>query len=705
MGDKALYIFRITFKNIIKHIILYKHLKSGIFLFISILAGVHLCSAQNFTEHSQEMTAHASQLDNIDTANLELLPLYDCLLMDAENKLGGWYRNYDQASADYQVQYMSIKYRIVSLRSILSLQIQKADTLFFQKSLSASPERQRYYLRRCIEVNPCFLDAYYHLMLLDLDSMNINAITQQFAKILEVFYLSENTLSQFEQLAQRIYDKGMEQGIKYNSQKQYNEALAIYSQLETFCKTIPLCRCDYNLIHEAILQSKKGVYTAYLNVARKALDGNKVVIANAFMLKALNYQSENSTWLNDKSDALVLANKITNVYIEQGRYYYFSNKDREAESSFAQAQQLSLLQDEDYQKEVNVRIENIKSQTYSTLAYNAPEAVLLQEKTNSQKKPKSSRKVKTSLQESSQIALNEGLTLLSSGEFDAAIAVFEKQKNKTKQDSIKQEMDACIWYANKLKLLAQFDKMEFQLWSESSVNPEQLLNSIFAQAKMQDLEQDSDFLLAVKNFRQKLADKNCKDIQTDIEYQFAEIDRKCLQNDYQSATFILHNIEKSIESSSCKFSHAQLGLYQARLRYPVLYYTMLQDAENALEMNDTLKYIHAYLNAEQFYLNKQLDTMHIVHTYLYERVKFYYTDKLFETILENYITIEAYEQALNTLDIMFQNGYPVRNTTAQQRLIGLHLAKNHKNQGKYASIPSYYLCTKWFNPFKKAYYQ
>ncbi len=129
------------------------------------------------------------------------------------------------------------------------------------------------------------------------------------------------------QLCNTLYQTYLRTGDSLIAGQNYNEALLILRNAEVLCANLRGTDCSLAL-YNRLSQATYGIYDAYLRVARSAMEARNLDMAGRYLLRAMDFQLQNSSLIITAGDADKLFEDLAWQYFEQGRELS-RNEDRD----------------------------------------------------------------------------------------------------------------------------------------------------------------------------------------------------------------------------------------------------------------------------------------------------------------------------------------------------------------------------------------
>lgn len=267
---------------------------------------------------------HAIQPDNID-----LISFYDIELKEVEQTIASIdSRQFPQNLGLHEndpMQFMPKMQSLVSqtaqMRATLNQRLSVLDQLFCQKGndLMAEGKLQEAanYYNKSIQVNPYYAPAEYQLARMAYNSGNYDTSAYMVNYALLKMSPDPSTQQLLVQLGNTLYSTMIGTGDKYNSEEQFNEAIASFERAKWLCSSTPGMVCTEQ-VTKGLAQARYGIYHSYLMVAEKAIQNGRLDIAGIYINQSMEYQKQNSAEIISNSESIQWMGILCKEYVMLG---------------------------------------------------------------------------------------------------------------------------------------------------------------------------------------------------------------------------------------------------------------------------------------------------------------------------------------------------------------------------------------------------
>ncbi len=219
----------------------------------------------------------------------------------------------------------------------LNYTLSKAPHLFYDKGVDLYNDKKILEAKTNFEKSLYYQNNYapsqYYLALIAYNVMNYTESKQQLQKLVKFNNLDDYTHKSAMDLAYTLEWIDLNSAASNLTQKKFEEALTAAAQAETFCKSIPGFTCS-DTIELIRKDCYNGIYNQAVLNAENSFKLKKIDKAEGEVNKAIDYQKQNSKYINNSLKADELLGKIK---VEQYSILVSKGKDEMALKSYREA--------------------------------------------------------------------------------------------------------------------------------------------------------------------------------------------------------------------------------------------------------------------------------------------------------------------------------------------------------------------------------
>jgi len=141
------------------------------------------------------------------------------------------------------------------------------------------------------------------------------------------------TLNLLKELGNKIFSKFLLKADELMAGDRFKEAYDLLIYTSHFCKNTSEVQCTNNL-DQKITLAKYGIYNSFLIIANKAIDSEKLKLAEEYIFKAQNYQNKNRSEIINSSKANTALNRLANRYLIRVKFAVMTNDQDSAKKVF-----------------------------------------------------------------------------------------------------------------------------------------------------------------------------------------------------------------------------------------------------------------------------------------------------------------------------------------------------------------------------------
>ena len=717
-------------------------------LFLAFYAEAQKKQSVSINELDSIITTAYNAVEKINASDVDMLPVYDCTLNEAEFtiefvKRAGAFNTVntsDGQSVEVYRKYNDLLASIPKLRVIIDQYVSYHDFWCYKKGLDLLSKgdtvNANNYFDKSLLFNPFYIPSIYQKAVICLGKNNVAQAAYLVEDLQKVIYPEDANLNLINGLIELIKKHFNDYGNQLLAVQDYNASLELFMQADTFC--IHYNKFDCAVFEHGISLSKYGLYHSYLKVANQALDANKLSIAETFILKAKEYASLNRKYIVDDKEVDKNIKKLSKVYMELAFSYKNNSQKMQSDYYFQKADDLcKLINDEDCSK----LVANAEHSTFVEPAKNIIAS-------NHHKNKTSHHKIKTKHKQHQELATtikHKKKKHTVKNKKEETIEVKETKTNATVRNSYWKYIEEGDSYANENKFQQAIDNYVmakclestasftpcktldslikqnviniinsdlqtagFLVWANELANADSIYEKSIRKQKQYYIENDEELNASLTLLKQKMILKGCQNLQDKIDMNTAMAKNNIALRDYVRAGNLLEEvINIASHYKNCVLLTSNTEEAWQHIKPVIDYYKYKDDAKTAFAANDLKKFAESYHAADVLYLNSKLDTAKIPYTCTVDYLRFQNNKEASFYTANYYADINDWDACLLLLKLIKEEDYASNKTEDIQIKVAKAkaLMDSHKSfkLDVNTMIEQYTGGDKWFKYFNKAY--
>ncbi|MFO8054680.1 MAG: hypothetical protein R6U19_05890 [Bacteroidales bacterium] len=286
----------------------------------------------------------------ISTGNLNMLPIYNARLKEAENTLKRlrsreYLKLLDLENHDplqFHPRFLNLKNGISFKRKKIDRQMKNLDRLYHRAGVSylkKDTSISRKYFQKAIQSNPYYTASWLWLARLDLSAgfpgQAADKVAYIFNELKPDTQMYRQTIGFSDSLSQAFVSKA--QRLMANSD--YNEAIQLMERAQKFCIHTKQYECP-DAIDKHLSLARYGIYNAYISVARKAIEQERPAMALEYITMVDTFRRNNQSSIVSGKEVDELYEEVAGLFLEQAEHLLNNQQYKKALSHFRQAGQL-----------------------------------------------------------------------------------------------------------------------------------------------------------------------------------------------------------------------------------------------------------------------------------------------------------------------------------------------------------------------------
>ncbi len=289
-----------------------------------------LASLESYYEASALLDGIPDYLSDLTYDDPEQMILDEFRLCEAEQMLsrvryGLFHAWLDLENGDPEnilPRFNKLAYQIDSLRYGFNKNLSQIDDLLYERSLTykkeGNHERVEELCRRVLVYNPVHIPSHLMLAAYELDRRQLDRALSRMKRLVSMMFPTGDVKEQADLLASEVLQACFDEVEGLISDNRFLDALRWLDDVAAFCDaTAGLFNCPSEL-WELQSVSHKGMFRSYMLVSERAFRNDNLTFCLEYLTSALAYQQEYVAFIPDRSDAVLLLNKLMNRHRELG---------------------------------------------------------------------------------------------------------------------------------------------------------------------------------------------------------------------------------------------------------------------------------------------------------------------------------------------------------------------------------------------------
>ncbi len=693
-----------------------------------------------YYESDPLMEEMMTRLMTFDFSNIDKLPYYDIKLKEIEQTLAeldayALPLNLSLAQNDpiqFIPKFQELNAQCHRKRTEINQLLANLDQIFHQKGMDflimGKIETAVEYYNKAIQVNAFFAPSHYQLAKLDFNSGAIDAAAERVTASLGTMNPDPNTHNLLIDLAKAIYQQYFANGTKAIEEKKFSEANEILEKTKFFCTSTSGIYCDEKL-EKSIAQAKYGIFQSYLSVVYKALDNNKLKMAENYTEEARKYQEENAAYIISQSEIKQAFRDITEKYAQLAAEM---NKNKNFDQALEQiteaekicARELDNTPPKSLEEQKSIALSGKYAQmikktqsAYDNKQYKEAENILNQaiafRETNQ-------NYISASLKEKELMPaiqyefyadfIYQGKSKFSAQAYQQALDLFVQAENLSKNYAFKKydSLSYFIQQAAKPIVLDDIKKGNLKVWGNNLEEAREIYKQCVEKQEKYLLTKDAEINKELETFGEKIFSQECSNAQTAFDNSVEKARINIQEFKFIQAESDLNNARTiSIENTSCNIKDQVVTDILLRINPGIQYQKLLLEVEEHIKRNSYASAYEKHKQAGEYFKKQKLENLGLQHLDFTEIALKYNNNNLIAYCCDLSIKNKEYKKAFELLSILEKRSYPRNYSRDFQESIATQLAiidYEENPQGNFKlNIMKYTAGNKWYKYFSKTY--
>ena len=324
-------------------------------------------------------------LGKIDYKDVDMAVVFDIRLIDVEKIVNMLFQRdfpsklflSDFDPINYIDKFNKLSSETIKARDELNKNLAVLDKLLYEKGVDFLKKNDLknavLYFNKTIDYNKYYAPAHYQLARLLYRNDSIYKAAETINRIFKEMNPDPETYKSLILLSDSLMRSFNTNGQYFLKTEKYNDAVECFENLIKFCSSSTNLKCPDDA-NKKLSQARFGIYKSYLDVSKRAIDGNRLNLAEVYVLEAMAFQKKHSTDIINDEEADAMMFRLAKAYIVLGDSSLKFRKYEKAQDYYLKA---IVLCDSNYNEnykcpdEINYKISLAKKGVFEELVKNA----------------------------------------------------------------------------------------------------------------------------------------------------------------------------------------------------------------------------------------------------------------------------------------------------------------------------------------------
>ncbi|MCX6266891.1 MAG: hypothetical protein NTW16_05970 [Bacteroidetes bacterium] len=536
----------------------------------------------------------------------------------------------------------------------------------------------------------------------------------------------QDTIAQY--ISRRIYRSYQRSARRLMDENQYAEAFSMMQNGRRFIAGNPSLQgssADDLLLSEAA----EGIRNSYVGIASTCIRSHKFNMAELYLSKAERYAEEHAKYIRSDSsyravfsELFFLRNADCDDLLDQKKYEEAISCYEQFEMAYS-PHDLELVSAKLDEKKSLARIglgnisaslteKALKRKESDTALFYYEQAVALRQESEVRKNM--DNKLDSLAPVMARIKFDQifrdGSLALEKRQFTLAVARLDEAKSLADKYRFDygREFDSTYRRAMKNFLIIQLSVTQKRIWANQFDTAQLELQRIQTIGFDNGLSNDSEFSAALENFKVKVQEQRCRNLQDSVDLMVIKADRSIAMHNFRNTIIYLQQALVFARSMPV-CANAEKPVLDTIARYleAADYQQKLADISANVATGNYAEAVHSLEKCQQLYQNHRLDRFGIVMTDTYDFIRERGNPNLTEAAIVFFIDMEKYQESIRYLLLIHDQGIPAKNMVIVQEALGRKLAQldhlNNSREEAVKMIVKYVPAESWYDAFRATY--
>lgn len=531
-------------------------------------------------------------------------------------------------------------------------------------------------------------------------------------------------------VSQRIYASYSAKAGQLINQNQHAGAFAMMENARVFVSAIPALK---GFADDTSLQSQaaEGIYNSYIGIASTCISNHKYDMAENYLSKANQYAASHEGYIRSDSmyravfsELFFLRNVDCDQLLDMEKYAEALDCYQQFERNYS-AHDLAMIGTQLDRKKSIARVglgnlsatrseDALKRKDTDTALFYYEKATALIQKAEIQQtvddRLDSLAPVMAGIKYG--LIVGEGAAALEKRQFTRAVNLLHDAKSLAEQNGLSRsrEFDSLYRQAMKNFLIVQLSSWQKKIWANQFDSAQWAIQHTESVGFDFGLLEEPDFLYALNNYRIRIREQKCRNLQDSVELRLIRADRNAAMKSYLNVTrYYQEALIIAASDTSCKINKILLNDSLIRYQAPSRFQRNEQMMNAMVSVGDYNETIQLFVENIALHEAGKLWRFGLGKPDMYEFVTNknnpYLTEATANFLLKNGQSREAFRFLL----LLNDQNVAARLVQPLQREIATALAREdlaaHPEENQAEALLKYPVATEWFEVFRKIYSQ
>ncbi len=680
------------------------------------------------------------KLQAINLDNVEMVKVYDFELKDVEKMVDELKnKSYPEKlhlenndPAGFKDKFTDLDQQTRKMRFMINNMLGTIDKAYYDKGMeyfkAGDYTNALKFMGKATEANPFYSAAFYQTASIYYTQKDLEAAAKNISVITTKLNPDPQILKLTLKLGNDIYKDFISKAEQFMAVEKFNEAIDVLEKAKDFCTASPAINCN-EILQKDIAKAKYGVYNSFVTVSQEALNKDILYLAEIYIVKAKNYQKDNSMDIISSAEADDLLSQLVKGLTQHG---FLLNEQLKYDTAL-----VFLEKAKGYCKEypsircsdkLEASIIVAKKGQYRIFLRRAESAIRSNNPVEAEKiitetrafQQANKQEISDAHETDSLTALiqkqyydkyiADGMSYLSAKDGAKAIASFQLAKTLEKKYNLAADkrVDSLLVTAIKPLILNDLEKACIRVWGNEFDKAKQYADTAKSLQTKYWLTNDSILKLAFADYNTKLHAQQCRYAQDSYEEYYRDAQININLKRFKEADDYLAKCLKTVkDNTDCHLKDSLAKVTKDKYFYAAEYQRMLAESGNLASASKYYNAIDKYIECDNYYNAHNVKSSGLGHTPLLDYLTTQSDNNYLYKCAYYYFDKGNNDNAFKFLEILRKKSYPDNYTFDVQKALANKLATkdfntNSKQKPSFL-IKKYTDSEKWYNCFKKAY--
>jgi hypothetical protein len=671
-----------------------------------LLGRTSLISAQNISQNPDSVTIHyLALLEKFDFSKIELIPVYDCMLDEAEQFLNYAQLSVKKSGSAYNPEiFEKLKLETANQRIVLNSYLQSIDFWLYKRAMERLNAGDTLNAKSGFELslryNSFFVPSVYQLSKIAFIKRDYALSLSLIRNVAGVLYYDEQQSYLLDLLQKQQYEVLMNNAKARIDEGLYKEAHELLEVAEKYCQEEHFKHCNQKQLDAYFSLARQGLYQAFILVCKQSLEANKTLLAQSYLLNALEIRKKYNSQIVLNPAEKKYSNQIVSSLYRQASNLKLRKRDGEAQFYHSLADTLLAYTDEDLRQKWSQKdIQDFKTDTefvgVDLVQNSSPKPIVnrFERSKKSKKKSKrhSSRKLNHAQKSESSVdyMILEGKQMVSRDRYPEALQMFllAHESYRQKGQKFPAELDPLLESSAIACFSEPISKASFYLWNKNIREADSICNVYYKIAEDGNLLRLNGVNMLFESYRQKRLRQQCQLYQDSLDYTLYKARNLSYSSSYSDAMQVIDSfLQDTSYARECSISLSEIKKLKREIAPATDFQILNQRTAAACTNHDTSACIKGMVEKD-LYVEKISGSLFRINAISSEQSLLFQKDTVgLRLLCTEWISEKRYDKAISCIKALRELGQDVRKTSGLQKQTGA-LMYRLKNEHKPVFIP------------------